>query len=249
MRLGALLTPADGLNPHHLVEEAKAIEAAGFDSLWSAHAMGRGFMMHDPLTALAAAAAVTRRVELGTAILQLPIYHPTDVALKVLTLQQIAGSRLLLGVGAGSTESDYLIHQADFKRRFSAFDTHLDQLRQTLSSGTAGEGNIAVPPGLQGGPPILFGTWGRNVARAATEFDGWIASGMHRSPEECAAALAIYRQAGGGRAVVSTILVTAETDLSALKDRLQGFQDAGFDDAVVMIYAGGPTLEQVRSLV
>ena len=51
MRLGALLTPADGLNPHHLVEEAKAIEAAGFDSLWSAHAMGRGFMMHDPRAA------------------------------------------------------------------------------------------------------------------------------------------------------------------------------------------------------
>ena len=181
MRLGALLTPADGPNPHHLVEEAKAIEAAGFDSLWSAHAMGRGFMMHDPLTALAAAAAVTCRVELGSAILQLPIYHPTDIALKVLTLQQIAGGRLLLG--------------------------------------------------------------------AATEFDGWIASGMHRSPEECAAALATYRQAGGGRAVVSTILVTAETDLSALKERLQGYQDAGFDDAVVMIYAGGPTLEQVRSLV
>jgi len=46
MRLGALLTPAGGLNPHHLVEEAKAIEAAGFDSLWSAHAMGRGFMVY-----------------------------------------------------------------------------------------------------------------------------------------------------------------------------------------------------------
>ncbi len=62
----------------------------------------------------------------------MPIYHPTNVALKVLTLQQIAGSRLLLGVGAGSTESDYLIHQADFKCRFSAFDTHLAELRQAL---------------------------------------------------------------------------------------------------------------------
>jgi len=249
MRLGALLTPADVSKPHHLVEEAKAIEAAGFDSLWSAHAMGRGFMMHDPLTALAAAAAVTSRVELGTAILQLPIYHPTDIALKVLTLRQIAGDRVLLGVGAGSTESDYVIHEADFKNRFSDFDASLTKLRQTLSTGTAGGGNIAVPPNLQGGPPIFFGTWGRNVARAATEFDGWIASGMHRSPEECAEALAGYREAGGGRAVVSTILVTAETDLSALKDRLQGYQHAGFDDAVVMIYPGGPTFEQVRSLV
>ena len=91
MRLGALLTPA-GEKPDQLVNEAKSIEAEGFDSVWTAHAMGRGFMMHDPLVALAAAAAVTSRVELGTAILQLPIYHPTDVALKVATLMQIAGT-------------------------------------------------------------------------------------------------------------------------------------------------------------
>ena len=33
MRLGALLTPADGSTPHHLAEKAKAIEAAGFDDV------------------------------------------------------------------------------------------------------------------------------------------------------------------------------------------------------------------------
>ena len=66
--------------------------------------------MHDPLLALTAAAAVTTRVELGTGILQLPLYHPADVVLKVLTLLQIAGDRLLLGVGAGSTQADYALH-------------------------------------------------------------------------------------------------------------------------------------------
>ena len=80
MRLGALLTPA-GDHPDHLVNEARAIESAGFDSIWSAHAMGRGLMMHDPLLALTAAAAVTTRVELGTGILQLPcLLYTSDAA-------------------------------------------------------------------------------------------------------------------------------------------------------------------------
>lgn len=41
----------------------------------------------------------------------------------------------------------------------------------------------------------------------AGEFDGWIASGMYRSPAECVDALTGYRVSGGGRAIVSTIQV------------------------------------------
>ena len=248
MRLGALLTPA-GENPHHLVNEAKAIEAEGFDSVWTAHAMGRGFMMHDPLVALAAAAAVTSRVELGTAILQLPIYHPTDVALKVATLMQIAGDRVRLGVGAGSTKSDYLVHEADFGQRFRDFDQKLAQLRQCFAHGTANTGHLALPQRALHGPPLLLGTWGHHVSRAASEFDGWIASGMHRTVEECSEALKAYRSAGGGRAIVSTILVTKDTDLGGLREKLEAFRDADFDDAVVMINPGAPPLSAVRQLI
>lgn len=248
MRLGALLTPSGG-QPDHLVNEARAMESAGYDSIWSAHAMGRGFMMHDPLIALTAAAAVTSRVELGTAILQLPIYHPTDVVLKVATLMQIAGDRVRLGVGAGSTKSDYQVHEADFEHRFKDFDIRLAKLKQSWLSGDAGSGLLSLPPVLGDGPPIFLGTWGRHVQRAATEFDGWIASGMHRTVEECEQALKGYRAAGGRRAIVSTILVSKETDLGALREKLQAFSHAGFDDAVVMIQPGGPTLTAVRQLV
>ena len=144
MRLGALLTPA-GDQPDHLVNEARAIESAGFDSIWSAHAMGRGFMMHDPLLALTAAAAVTTRVELGTGILQLPLYQPADVILKVLTLMQIAGDRLLLGVGAGSTQADYALHEQDFRQRFQQLEVSLESLRQGFESGLVGSNTKLMP--------------------------------------------------------------------------------------------------------
>ena len=248
MRLGALLTPA-GDQPNHLVNEARAIESAGFDSIWSAHAMGRGFMMHDPLLALTAAAAVTTRGELGPGILQLPLYQPADVLLKVLTLMQIAGDRLLLGVGAGSTQADYALHDQDFSQRFHQLEISLEALKQGFESGQVGNGDVGLPPNLKGGPPLFLGTWGQSVQRAATEFDGWIASGLHRTPVECGEALKAYQAAGGQRAIVSTILVMGNTDIGALREQLTSYAEAGFDDAVLMVYPGAPSLEALRALV
>ncbi len=205
--------------------------------------------MHDPLLALTAAAAVTTRVELGTGILQLPLYHPADVVLKVLTLLQIAGDRLLLGVGAGSTQADYALHDQVFSRRFHQMEISLKALRQGFASGQVGNGDVGLPPNLKGGPPLLLGTWGQNVKRAATEFDGWIASGLHRTPVECGEALKAYQAAGGQRAIVSTILVMGNTDIGALREQLTSYAEAGFDDAVLMVYPGAPSLEALRALV
>ena len=249
MRLGALLTPTNDSNPNALADQAKAFEAAGYTSIWSAQAMGRGFLMTDPFIALSVAAAVTSKVELGTAILQLPIYNPTDVALKAFSLMQVSGGRFLLGVGAGSTESDYVIHGEEFGARFDRFNKCLAELRETLASGAAKGGEIKPGTNLVGGPPLFYGTWGKNVARAAREFNGWIASGMHRTPDECATALIDYRAGGGKRAIVSTIQVHSKTDLGELGNRLEGFEAAGFDDAVVMILPGGPPIDDVRALI
>ena len=248
MRLGLLLF-ADGNDSRSLANQAKAVEAAGFDSIWCAHALGRGFMLADPLLALSVAGTVTESVELGTAILQLPLYNPVDVAAKVFTLQHLSGSRLLLGLGVGSTEQDFLIHKLPYADRFRIFESSLASLRRAFADGSAGSGNLNPWPTVAGGPPVLLGTWGRKVQRAATDFDGWIASAMYRTPEQCRAALSDYRAAGGKRAVISSIRAEAGGDPGKLRDRLQGYAEAGFDDAVVMISPGGPSLDQIRSLV
>jgi len=248
MRLGALLGFSSGENPNDVVEQARRYEAEGYDSIWTAHAMGRGFMLTDPFVALAAVAAVTQRVEIGTAILQLPIYNSTDVALKALSVQQLAGGRLRLGIGAGSTEVDYKIHHEGFKTRFRSFETKLDELRRIFSTGAVDDQELSPWPSVRGGVPLFFGTWGKNVVRAATEFDGWIASGMHRTPAQCADAMVGYRNAGGSRAIVSTIRVDGNTDLGELKSLLQRYREAGFDDAVVMFMPGAPDPSEIIRL-
>jgi len=249
MNLGALLSVFDGSDPDSITNQAQNLESAGYKSIWSAQAVGRGFMMTDPFIALSVVASVTQRVELGTAILQLPLYNPTDVAVKAMSLQQVSGNRLILGVGAGSTKVDFQVHNLNFENRFLSFESHLTALRGSLSDGKAGNGNLNPWSSVQDGPPIFFGTWGKNVTRAATEFDGWIASGMHRTPEQCAAAMLGYKAAGGNRAIVSTIQVTPKEDLGRLKAKLDAYADAGFDDAVVMFMPGAQLLDEVMMLV
>ena len=250
MKMGALLGPIlDPSQNDFLAEQARRYEEEGFAGLWMAQAIGRGFMLTDPFVALSVAAAVTSQVRLGTAVLQLPLYHPADVAHRVLSLLQISGERLVLGVGAGSTANDFATYDRDYSDRFSRFDTCLQELRSYLSTGASGDQSLSPWPDTLGRTPLYLGSWGKGVERAAGSFDGWIASAAYRTPDEVCDAHARYRAAGGGHAVVSTIQISGETDLGELRDKLARFDEAGFDEAVVMLLPGAPDPADVRRLV
>jgi alkanesulfonate monooxygenase SsuD/methylene tetrahydromethanopterin reductase-like flavin-dependent oxidoreductase (luciferase family) len=250
MQLGAVIGPMSPASPvGELLAQARTLESEGFDSLWVAQAVGRGMMLPDPLLALAAAAGATQRPRLGTAVLQLPLYHPPALAHQIFSLMHLAGDRLRIGVGAGSTESDFRAFGRDFASRFARFDANLAALRGLLAEG-AGDGVDLSPwPAVQGGPPLLYGTWGKGVARAAREFSGWIASAMHRTTAQVIEALRTYRAHGGDDAIVSSIVLGAEPEPGAHRKRLDAFADAGFDEAVVMLLPGGPAPGEVRRWV
>ncbi len=250
MRMGILFGPIlEGANTKALSEQVHAYVGAGFDSIWSAQAIGRGFMMSDPLMALTVAATIDEKIELGTGILQLPLYHPMEVAHRIITLHQMCGDRLILGVGAGSTQADYDAYGRDYEGRFKAFNEALATLREIFETGGSGGSSHNPWAELKGGPKLAYGTWGKGVARAAKEFDVWIASGMHRTPDEVCAVAPEYRAAGGKRAIVTTINVSGKTDLGELKADLDQYAAAGFDDAVILPLPGMPPLEDVRKLV
>lgn len=251
MKLGALLGPMlPTASAHFLAEQARTFEAEGFDSLWSVQAIGRGFAITDPFVALAVAATVTETVEIGTAVIQVPLYHPVDLAHRVFSLMQVCGDRFLLGIGAGSTRKDFEAFDRDYANRFGVFTKSVAELRRILTDGTSGDVDLSPWPAVRGGPAILLGAWGgTGVERAAQSFDGWIASAAYRSPPEVIGALQRFRAAGGRRAIVSTIQLGASTDLGAARTMLGEFEAAGFDDAVVMLMPGGPSAKDVRRLL
>ena len=69
--------------PRPVVDWARRLADAGFQSLWIPQLIGRGMFVPDPFVTLAAAAVATRTipgVELGTATVQVPLHHPVDLA-------------------------------------------------------------------------------------------------------------------------------------------------------------------------
>ena len=93
MRLGLMLGYAAGKMelPIDLVREADRL---GVHAVWTAEAYGS-----DAVTPLAWLGALTERIKLGTAIMQMPGRTPANAAMTAMTLNQLSGDRFLLGLG------------------------------------------------------------------------------------------------------------------------------------------------------
>lgn len=246
MRLGATLAYLAPGPPIVLAERAKRLAGEGFESLWTPQVIGRGYLVPDPFVTLAVAATATEDVEVGTATVQVPLHHPADLAHRILSLRSVCGHRLTLGVSPGSTDVDYAVFDRDYIARFRTFDENLARLRVLLDDGRDDRADLAPASGRT---PLLLGSWGAKVERAAREFDGWLASAHRRTPDEIIAAHQRFRAAGGRRAIVCAIPLHGTADLGPTRAVLQRYAEAGFDDAVVLIGPEGPDPAQVRALL
>jgi alkanesulfonate monooxygenase SsuD/methylene tetrahydromethanopterin reductase-like flavin-dependent oxidoreductase (luciferase family) len=255
-RFGIALPGGGGaaLAPSGLADAARQIETAGFESAWVFDAIGRGWLMPDPLTALALAGTVTRTIELGTGILQVPLRNPVELAQRVLTTHLVSGGRLLLGVGSGSTAGDFTALGLDFASRFRVLDASLATMRRLWAGERVGDASLApVWPAVAGGPPVLIGSWAgsRWIVRAAKEFDGWVGSGARSTWGLLQRGIERFRELGGKRAVVTNVVVDLEQptpspagpndpfDLKCPRDvareRLRHLCALGFDDVVLVV--------------
>src|SRR5215211_4699695 len=79
---------------------AQAAEAGGFDQFWVSHDL---FLRSAPVI-LTAVAGVTRRIELGTCIVNPYTLNPAEMAMMAATLDEVSGGRFNLGLGAGAAQ-------------------------------------------------------------------------------------------------------------------------------------------------
>jgi alkanesulfonate monooxygenase SsuD/methylene tetrahydromethanopterin reductase-like flavin-dependent oxidoreductase (luciferase family) len=252
-----------------IVHYARKIEKNGFPGIWVTDSVGRGWPTLDPLVVLGMLSAVTQRVELGTAVLQVSLRNPVELAHRVQSVQALCGGRLRLGVGSGSTRADFDLLGADYDQRFRTLMNSLEVMRRAWRGERINGGTLSPWPGWEGGPPLLLGAW-RNprwIAYAAKQCQGWIASGLYGSWEDLENGMRLYRDAGGTNAVLANVIVDlrnrpepgslaerAKVSLVCPPDdarqRLKRIERIGFDEVLIVSPASAlDELERVRDFL
>ncbi|GAA2308623.1 hypothetical protein GCM10010149_68420 [Nonomuraea roseoviolacea subsp. roseoviolacea] len=193
LRIGYLLPTRDWVvmddrDLTSLIDQARLAEELGFDSVWAGDSPVTR-PRADPLLVLAAAAALTERVTLGTAVLLPALRHPILLAHQLATLDLMSGGRLVAGMGAGfptpNTEAQFEAIGVGFKRRVSRMEEAIHAMRRLWNEdevsyqGTHFAFNdvrLAPRPARRGGPPIWLAGGGSDAAlrRVARMADGWL---------------------------------------------------------------------------
>jgi alkanesulfonate monooxygenase SsuD/methylene tetrahydromethanopterin reductase-like flavin-dependent oxidoreductase (luciferase family) len=209
---------------------------------------------------------VTSRIELGISVLQLPLRNPVELAHRVQSLQVMSNSRLILGVGSGSTRSDFELLGYDYDQRFRTFRNDLGIMKKVWNGEPVNGGVLATWPGCKGGPPILIGAWRspRWITYAAREAQGWTPSGRYSSLEDLEFGMQVYREQGGTNAVLANCSIDLQerpesAELAKLasvnficpaeeaRRRIRRVEQMGFDEILIGSQFGAiDEIERVR---
>jgi len=142
----------------------------------------------DPLVTLAAAAAVTDRIRLGTGICVVAQREPLVTAKAIATLDFVSGGRFEFGIGFGWNHEEMENHGIDVRRRRALVREHMLAMKALWTDDVASfdgefvrfEPSWSWPkPSQRGGPPVLIGgAAGPTLFRHIAEYgDGWIPFG------------------------------------------------------------------------
>jgi alkanesulfonate monooxygenase SsuD/methylene tetrahydromethanopterin reductase-like flavin-dependent oxidoreductase (luciferase family) len=271
MNIGVgLPTSTSGISGELLLEWAKRADAGPFSSLGVVDRIA--YHNYEPFTALAAAAAVTRRVRLATMVVIGPLRNTVILAKQAASLDALSDGRLTLGLAVGARGEDYQVSGIDSRGRGRRFGEQLEALRDIWEAGKIG------PTPKSPGPHVLVGgSSGEALARMARYADGYMHGGGPPRAFAAAAAKALsawsdlgrpgrprlwgmgYFALGDGTAdagarylrhyyaftgsFAEKIAAGNLTSPGAIADFIRGYEDAGCDELVLF-----PTVSMVEQI-
>jgi alkanesulfonate monooxygenase SsuD/methylene tetrahydromethanopterin reductase-like flavin-dependent oxidoreductase (luciferase family) len=189
------------ISREQLISYAQKAEELGYDSLSvNDHIIYRTGWL-DAICSLSAIAATTRRIKIGTSILNIVIRNPVVCAKALSAMDILSSGRLFVGLGEGSSKGDYEACGIPFEDRWKRFSEALEVIHalwndddKTESPLVDYEGNYYKLKGLsiypkpiqKPHPPIMIASWGseQGLRRVAKYGDGWMASALHITPNK-----------------------------------------------------------------
>jgi probable F420-dependent oxidoreductase len=203
MRVGFALGNIGSIaTAENLVKIAERAEALGYDSLWTVERLLWPLKPQspypvtpdgslpveykhslDPVESLMFVAARTKKIALGTSVLDIPYYNPVMLARRLTTLDVLSGGRLRLGLGLGWSKDEHDAAGAEMKERGARADEFLQVLRAIWTTDpaefhgrfyTLPKSYIQPKPVQKPHPPIYLAAFApaalNRIARLA---DGW----------------------------------------------------------------------------
>jgi F420-dependent oxidoreductase-like protein len=237
MRLAVNLGYWGAGNDRENLALAQEADRLGYDSVWAAEAYGS-----DAATVLSWVAAQTTRIDIGSAVFQIPARTPAMTAMTAATLDSLSGGRFRLGLGISGPQVSEGLHGVRFDRPLGRTREYVAIVRAALARQPveyAGE-HFTLP--LPDGPgkalrltvapvrdplPIYLAAVGpKNVELAGEIADGWHA--IFFAPEHAADSMAALA-AGRARAsdpdrpfdVAATVPVVLGDDLASCAEPLR----------------------------
>jgi len=163
------------------------VEALGYESVWAQEQVLGAAGSLEPVTLLAYAAARTRRVRLGVAVLLTPLRSPVQLAKALATVDQLSAGRLTVGVGLGGRTNIYPAFGISAERRVRRFVEGLLVMKRLWADErvtfrgefwTLENAAMAPKPVQKPHPPLWFGARHPDaLRRAVTHGDGFIGAG------------------------------------------------------------------------
>jgi len=210
----------------------------------------------DPLIALAAVAASTKTIRLGTGVNILSQANPLYMAKQAASLDFVSSGRFMLGIGIGWLKEEFDALGVPFARRGARFDDYVEAMRKVWSGDVvehesdfiSWHGFKSYPLPVQNPLPLVMGgVKGKIFERIAKHGNGWYAPAG--DPAEIKGHLENLRKACDaiGRDM-SEIEITCMWPGIGGKAFLDQLEEAGVHRAVIMLTAGPELVEHLTSI-
>jgi probable F420-dependent oxidoreductase len=258
MKYGLVIFPPDdSMRPDDL---ARAAEERGFESLFFPEHThipcsrktpypGGGQLpreytrSHDPLVALTMAAAVTKKLRLGTGICLVVERDPIVLAKEVASLDFLSGGRAILGIGAGWNVEEMANHGTTFKTRWRLLRERVEAMRVIWQNDEAeyhGEFVNFDPiwsfpkPVQKPHPPVLLGGHGTKALERVVRYcDGWMPISLRAGDlkKEIGELRAIAEKAGRDPRSISISVFWAQPD----RETIDAYEEMGAERVILAL--------------
>jgi F420-dependent oxidoreductase-like protein len=258
-----------GTSPLELIALAQEAERLGYDSAWAAEAWGT-----DSVTVLSWLAAVTTRLKVGSAIMQIPARTPAMTAMTAATLDLLSGGRFVLGLGTSGPQVVEGWHGEAWGRPLTRTREYVELVRKALrreevaldgreyavpyrgddATGLGKPLKLMLRPLRAEIPIYLAALSPKNVALAFEIADGWLP--IFFSPERAREAFGFSPR--DGFEIAPSAMVVVMDDVETARDVVRpvlalyvggmGARGANFYNALVSRYGYEAEAREIQEL-